>query len=75
MVLLLFHGYNLLMVVQVGKVDCRTEVELCASLYIQKSCVAVFKGLGIHNFEIHHGAFKHLTVISVLRKNVSARSV
>lgn len=40
---------------QVGKVDCLTESELCGSLYIQKPCIAVFKGLGIHDFEIHHG--------------------
>lgn len=45
-----------------------SESELCASLYIQKPCVAVFKGLGIHNFEIHHGAFKDLTVLSVFWK-------
>ncbi|KAI5627541.1 dnaJ-like subfamily C member 10, partial [Silurus asotus] len=40
--------------IQVGKVNCMSEADLCASLYIQKPCVAVFKGLGIHNFEIHH---------------------
>uniref|UniRef100_A0A8C7YQN5 DnaJ homolog subfamily C member 10 n=1 Tax=Oryzias sinensis TaxID=183150 RepID=A0A8C7YQN5_9TELE len=31
------------------------SVQLCHSLYIHKPCVAVFKGLGIHDFEIHHG--------------------
>lgn len=51
--------------------DCVSESELCASLYIQKPCVAVFKGLGIHNFEIHHGAFKDLTVPCVFSGNVS----
>jgi len=42
---------------QVGKVDCVSDSELCASLYIQKPCVAVFKGVGIHDFEIYHGEF------------------
>lgn len=42
---------------QVGKVDCVSDLELCASLYIQKPCVAVFKGVGIHDFEIYHGEF------------------
>lgn len=62
---LLLMAVTCLMIVQVGKVDCVSEADLCASLYIQKPCVAVFKGLGIHNFEIHHGAFKDLTGLSV----------
>lgn len=49
---------------QVGKVDCTAEVELCSSLYIQKPSIAVFKGLGIHDFEIHHG--ERMTICSVL---------
>uniref|UniRef100_A0A8C7YQL7 DnaJ homolog subfamily C member 10 n=1 Tax=Oryzias sinensis TaxID=183150 RepID=A0A8C7YQL7_9TELE len=40
---------------QIGRVDCVADSELCHSLYIHKPCVAVFKGLGIHDFEIHHG--------------------
>uniref|UniRef100_A0A8C7YPA0 DnaJ homolog subfamily C member 10 n=1 Tax=Oryzias sinensis TaxID=183150 RepID=A0A8C7YPA0_9TELE len=41
--------------IQIGRVDCVADSELCHSLYIHKPCVAVFKGLGIHDFEIHHG--------------------
>ncbi|XP_034041874.1 dnaJ homolog subfamily C member 10 isoform X2 [Thalassophryne amazonica] len=41
--------------IQVGWVDCLSDSDLCQSLYIRKSCVAVFKGLGIYDFEIHHG--------------------
>lgn len=44
--------------------NCVSEAELCTSLYIQKPCVAVFKGLGIHNYEIYHGAFNDPTVLS-----------
>lgn len=60
--MLFLYYVSSLMIVQVGKVDCMSEAELCTSLYIQKPCLAVFKGLGIHNFEIHHGAFTDLTV-------------
>ena len=31
------------------------DAELCLSLYIQKSCLAVFKGMGLSDFEVHHG--------------------
>ena len=31
------------------------DAELCLSLYIQKSCLAVFKGMGVSDFEVHHG--------------------
>ncbi|XP_048835172.1 dnaJ homolog subfamily C member 10 isoform X2 [Brienomyrus brachyistius] len=56
-----FHEYKKLRVLlkdyhmQVGKVNCVTEADLCSSLHIQKPSIAVFKGLGIDNFEIHHG--------------------
>ena len=31
------------------------DAELCLSLYILKSCLAVFKGMGVSDFEVHHG--------------------
>ncbi|KAL4656678.1 hypothetical protein GN956_G4511 [Arapaima gigas] len=40
--------------IQVGKVDCLTQAELCGSLYIQEPSIAVFKGLGVNEFEVHH---------------------
>uniref|UniRef100_A0A8B9RML1 DnaJ homolog subfamily C member 10 n=1 Tax=Astyanax mexicanus TaxID=7994 RepID=A0A8B9RML1_ASTMX len=58
--------------VQVGKVDCVSEAELCASIYIQKSCVAVFKGLGVHDFEIHHGKEALYNIVAFAKESVSA---
>uniref|UniRef100_W5L659 DnaJ homolog subfamily C member 10 n=1 Tax=Astyanax mexicanus TaxID=7994 RepID=W5L659_ASTMX len=58
--------------IQVGKVDCVSEAELCASLYIQKSCVAVFKGLGVHDFEIHHGKEALYNIVAFAKESVSA---
>lgn len=42
---------------QVGRVDCQTDSDLCQSLYIHQPCVAVFKGLGVNDFEIYHGQY------------------
>uniref|UniRef100_A0A9J8D3K8 DnaJ homolog subfamily C member 10 n=1 Tax=Cyprinus carpio carpio TaxID=630221 RepID=A0A9J8D3K8_CYPCA len=59
--------------IQVGKVDCVADSELCASLYIQKPCVAVFKGVGIHDFEIHYGEFDALyNVVAFAKESVNA---
>uniref|UniRef100_A0A672NZD0 DnaJ homolog subfamily C member 10 n=1 Tax=Sinocyclocheilus grahami TaxID=75366 RepID=A0A672NZD0_SINGR len=57
---------------QVGKVDCVADSELCASLYIQKACVAVFKGVGIHDFEIHHGKDVLYNVAAFAKESVNA---
>uniref|UniRef100_A0A8C8DF41 DnaJ homolog subfamily C member 10 n=1 Tax=Oncorhynchus tshawytscha TaxID=74940 RepID=A0A8C8DF41_ONCTS len=58
--------------IQVGKVDCLTDSELCVSFYIQKPCIAVFKGLGIHDFEIHHGKDVLYNIIAFAKESVSA---
>uniref|UniRef100_A0AAR2K206 DnaJ homolog subfamily C member 10 n=1 Tax=Pygocentrus nattereri TaxID=42514 RepID=A0AAR2K206_PYGNA len=58
--------------IQVGKVNCASEAELCASLYIQKPCMAVFKGLGIHDFEIHHGKDALYNIVAFAKESVSA---
>ncbi|XP_071370047.1 dnaJ homolog subfamily C member 10 [Centroberyx affinis] len=58
--------------IQVGRVDCLTDSALCQSLYIQKSCLAVFKGLGTHDFEIHHGKDVLYNIVGFARESVSA---
>ncbi|XP_056145377.1 dnaJ homolog subfamily C member 10 isoform X2 [Lampris incognitus] len=58
--------------IQVGKVDCIADSELCRSLYIQNPCLAVFKGMGIHDFEIHHGKDMLYNIVSFARESVSA---
>ncbi|KAM4608743.1 dnaJ homolog subfamily C member 10 isoform 2-T2 [Polymixia lowei] len=58
--------------IQVGRVDCVTDSELCQSLYIQKPCLAVFKGLGIQDFEIHHGKDVLYNIVGFARESVSA---
>ncbi|KAM9709669.1 dnaJ homolog subfamily C member 10 isoform 1-T2 [Menidia menidia] len=58
--------------IQVGRVDCTGDPELCQSLYIHKPCVAVFKGLGIHDFEIHHGKDVLYNIVGFARDSVGA---
>ncbi|XP_020784724.2 dnaJ homolog subfamily C member 10 [Boleophthalmus pectinirostris] len=58
--------------IQVGRVDCVADAELCQSLYIHKPCVAVFKGMGIHNFEIHHGKDVLYNIVAFARDSVRA---
>lgn len=58
--------------IQVGRVDCISDSELCESLYIHKPCVAVFKGLGINDFEIHHGKDVLYNIVGFARDSVRA---
>uniref|UniRef100_G3NZS1 DnaJ homolog subfamily C member 10 n=1 Tax=Gasterosteus aculeatus aculeatus TaxID=481459 RepID=G3NZS1_GASAC len=58
--------------IQVGRVDCSADSELCQSLYIHTPCVAVFKGLGIHDFEIHHGKDVLYNIVGFARDSVRA---
>ncbi|TNN74045.1 DnaJ subfamily C member 10 [Liparis tanakae] len=56
----------------VGRVDCIADSKLCQSLYIHAPCVAVFKGLGIHDFEIHHGKDVLYNIVGFARDSVRA---
>uniref|UniRef100_A0A7N9ARB7 DnaJ homolog subfamily C member 10 n=1 Tax=Mastacembelus armatus TaxID=205130 RepID=A0A7N9ARB7_9TELE len=58
--------------IQVGRVNCIADAELCQSLYIHKPCVAVFKGMGIHDFEIHHGKDVLYNIVGFARDSVRA---
>ncbi|AWP13690.1 putative dnaJ -like subfamily C member 10 [Scophthalmus maximus] len=58
--------------IQVGRVNCITDSDLCQPLYIHKPCVAVFKGLGIHDFEIHHGKDVLYNIVGFAKDSVRA---
>uniref|UniRef100_A0A8C5CJN7 DnaJ homolog subfamily C member 10 n=1 Tax=Gadus morhua TaxID=8049 RepID=A0A8C5CJN7_GADMO len=58
--------------IQVGRLDCMVDAELCLSLYIQKSCLAVFKGMGVSDFEVHHGKNVLYNIVGFARESVSA---
>jgi len=44
-----------LSVKQVGKFDCLSSPTICNKLYVYQPCLAVFKGKGTGDYEIHHG--------------------
>lgn len=38
-------------------------------MYVHKACLAVFKGLGVHDFEIHHGQWSLFLFIFFLSRS------
>lgn len=41
--------------IQVGKFDCSSAPDICSNIYVFQPCLAVFKGQGTKEYEIHHG--------------------
>ncbi|KAF6113484.1 DnaJ heat shock protein family (Hsp40) member C10 [Phyllostomus discolor] len=41
--------------IQIGKFDCSSAPAICSDLYVFQPCLAVFKGQGTKEYEIHHG--------------------
>ena len=41
--------------IQVGKADCASAPDICSNLSVFQPCLAVFKGQGSKEYEIHHG--------------------
>lgn len=41
--------------IQIGRFDCSSAPDICSKLYIFQPCLAIFKGQGTKEYEIHHG--------------------
>lgn len=41
--------------IQVGKADCPSAPDICSNLSVFQPCLAVFKGQGTKEYEIHQG--------------------
>ncbi|XP_033899338.3 dnaJ homolog subfamily C member 10-like [Acipenser ruthenus] len=61
--------------IQVGRIDCQSESDLCNSLYIHHPSIAVFKGTGINHFEIHHGKNILYNIVAFAKDSASAHVV
>ncbi|XP_064419676.1 dnaJ homolog subfamily C member 10 isoform X2 [Latimeria chalumnae] len=61
--------------IQVGRFDCQSAPDVCTKLYINGPSVAVFKGKGIENYEIHHGKEALYDIIAFAKESVSANVV
>ncbi|XP_041117715.1 dnaJ homolog subfamily C member 10-like [Polyodon spathula] len=58
--------------IQVGRIDCQSESDLCNSLYIYHPSIAVFKGTGINHFEIHHGKNILYNIVAFAKDSANA---
>ncbi|KAL4635492.1 hypothetical protein GN956_G12886 [Arapaima gigas] len=58
--------------IKVGQVDCLAESRLCDSFYIQKPSIAVFKDIGVTDFEVYHGKELLYNIVGFAKDSVNA---
>ncbi|XP_053327632.1 dnaJ homolog subfamily C member 10 isoform X2 [Spea bombifrons] len=61
--------------VQVGRFDCQSSPSVCNKLYIQKPCVAAFKGKGLNDYEIHHGKTNLYDLVAFTKESVNSHVI
>ncbi|KAG8432515.1 hypothetical protein GDO86_016963 [Hymenochirus boettgeri] len=61
--------------VQVGRFDCHASSSVCSQLYINKPCVAAFKGNGIGDYEIHHGKGQLYELVAFTKESVNSHVI
>ncbi|XP_012583855.1 PREDICTED: dnaJ homolog subfamily C member 10 [Condylura cristata] len=58
--------------IQIGKFDCSSAPEICSNLYIFQPCLAVFKGQGTREYEIHHGKKILYDILAFAKESVNS---
>uniref|UniRef100_A0A8W4FCH8 DnaJ homolog subfamily C member 10 n=1 Tax=Sus scrofa TaxID=9823 RepID=A0A8W4FCH8_PIG len=58
--------------IQVGKFDCSSAPDICSNLYVFQPCLAVFKGQGTKEFEIHHGKKILYDILAFAKESVNS---
>nr|XP_036856130.1 dnaJ homolog subfamily C member 10 [Manis javanica] len=58
--------------IQVGKFDCSSAPDICSHLYVFQPCLAVFKGQGIKEYEIHHGKKILYDILAFAKESVNS---
>ncbi|XP_015099864.2 dnaJ homolog subfamily C member 10 [Vicugna pacos] len=58
--------------IQVGKFDCASAPDVCSNLYVFQPCLAVFKGQGTKEFEIHHGKKILYDILAFAKESVNS---
>ncbi|XP_061464264.1 dnaJ homolog subfamily C member 10 [Rhineura floridana] len=61
--------------IQVGKFDCLTASNVCNDFYVYQPCVAVFKGRGMENYEIHHGKKILYDLVAFAKESVNSHVI
>lgn len=58
--------------IQVGRFDCSSAPGICSDLYVFQSCLAVFKGQGTKEYEIHHGKKILYDILAFAKESVNS---
>uniref|UniRef100_A0A673U3Q6 DnaJ homolog subfamily C member 10 n=1 Tax=Suricata suricatta TaxID=37032 RepID=A0A673U3Q6_SURSU len=58
--------------IQVGKFDCSSAPDICSNLYVFQPCLAVFKGQGTKEYEIHHGKKILYDILAFAKESVNS---
>uniref|UniRef100_A0A8V0ZQ14 DnaJ homolog subfamily C member 10 n=1 Tax=Gallus gallus TaxID=9031 RepID=A0A8V0ZQ14_CHICK len=61
--------------IQVGKFDCLSSPTICNKLYVYQPCLAVFKGKGIEDYEIHHGKKILYDIVAFAKESVNSHVI
>nr|XP_025966010.1 dnaJ homolog subfamily C member 10 [Dromaius novaehollandiae] len=61
--------------IQVGKFDCLSSPTICNKLYVYQPCLAVFKGKGTEDYEIHHGKKILYDIIAFAKESVNSHVI
>uniref|UniRef100_A0A8B9BLE7 DnaJ homolog subfamily C member 10 n=1 Tax=Anser brachyrhynchus TaxID=132585 RepID=A0A8B9BLE7_9AVES len=60
---------------EVGKFDCLSSPTICKKLYVYQPCLAVFKGKGIEDYEIHHGKKILYDIVAFAKESVNSHVI
>ncbi|XP_023568108.1 dnaJ homolog subfamily C member 10 [Octodon degus] len=58
--------------IQVGRFDCSSAPGVCRDLYVFQPCLAVFKGQGTKEYEIHHGKKILYDILAFTKESVNS---
>uniref|UniRef100_A0A8C0AZG3 DnaJ homolog subfamily C member 10 n=1 Tax=Buteo japonicus TaxID=224669 RepID=A0A8C0AZG3_9AVES len=61
--------------IQVGKFDCLSSPSICNKLYVYQPCLAVFKGKGTGDYEIHHGKKILYDIVAFAKESVNSHVI
>ncbi|XP_073927328.1 dnaJ homolog subfamily C member 10 isoform X3 [Castor canadensis] len=56
----------------VGRFDCSSAPNICSDLYVFQPCLAVFKGQGTKEYEIHHGKKILYDILAFAKESVNS---
>ncbi|EAX10962.1 dnaJ homolog subfamily C member 10 isoform 2 [Homo sapiens] len=58
--------------IQVGRFDCSSAPDICSNLYVFQPSLAVFKGQGTKEYEIHHGKKILYDILAFAKESVNS---